>query len=81
MSAMADISFTEGGERLINTLHTHLYSPSSGLSSSDEIKLAAVCFINDTSACSGETFVVAKLLAILKTVVETAALAVRRIMI
>ncbi len=56
MSAMADISFTEGGERLINTLHTHLYSPSSGLSSSDEIKLAAVCFINDTSACSGETF-------------------------
>ena len=56
MSAMADISFTEGGERLINTLHTHLYSPSSGLSSSDEIKLAAVCFINDTSACSGEAF-------------------------
>ena len=29
MSAMADISFTEGGERLINTLHTHLYSPPS----------------------------------------------------
>ena len=56
MSAMANISFTEGGERLINTLHTHLYSPSSGLSSSDEIKLAAVCFINDTSACSGEAF-------------------------
>ena len=56
MSAMADISFTDGGERLINTLHTHLYSPSSGLSSSDEIKLAAVCFINDTAACSGEQF-------------------------
>ena len=56
MSANADISFAEGGERLINTLHTHLYSPSSGLSSSDEIKLAAVCFINDTSACSGEAF-------------------------
>ena len=28
MSAMADISFTEGGGQLINTLHTHLYSPS-----------------------------------------------------
>ena len=56
MSAMANISFTDGGERLINTLHTHLYSPPSGLSSSDEIKLAAVCFINDTSACSGEQF-------------------------
>ena len=56
MSAMANISFTEGGERLINTLHTHLYSPSSGLSSSDEIKLAAVCFISDTAACNGAEF-------------------------
>ena len=56
MSAMADISFTEGGERLINTLHTHLYSPSSGLSSSDEIKTAAVCFISDTKNCSDGMF-------------------------
>ena len=56
MSAMANISFTEGGERLINTLHTHLYSPASGLSSSDEIKLAAVCFISDTKNCSDGMF-------------------------
>ena len=56
MSAMADISFAEGGERLINTLHTHLYSPSSGLSSSDEIKTAAVCFISDTKNCSDGMF-------------------------
>ena len=56
MSAMADISFTEGGERLINTLHAHLYSPSSGLSSSDKIKLAAVCFISDTKNCSDGMF-------------------------
>ena len=51
MSAMANISFTEGGEQLINTLHTHLYSPPSSLSSPDKIKLAAVCFISDTSNC------------------------------
>ena len=56
MSAMADISFAEGGERLINTLHTHLYSPASGLSSPDEIKLAAVCFISDTKNCSDGMF-------------------------
>ena len=56
MSAMADISFTEGGERLINTLHTHLYSPASGLPSSDEIKTAAVCFISDTKNCSDGMF-------------------------
>ena len=56
MSAMADISFIEGGEQLINTLHTHLYSSFSSLSSSDEFKISSVCFISDTSACSDNLF-------------------------
>ncbi len=55
-SAKADISFPEYGEELIYTLHTHLNSPSSSLPSQKEVKLAAVCFINDTENCSGEQF-------------------------
>ncbi len=55
-SAKADISFPKYGEELIYTLHTHLTSPSSGLPSQKEVKLAAVCFINDTENCNGAEF-------------------------
>ena len=56
LSAKADIFFSKYGEELIYTLHTHLTSPTWRLPSSDEIKLAAVCFINDTAACSDGMF-------------------------
>ena len=50
--ARADISTIIDDEKLIFTLHTHLYSSSKGLPSSDEFQTAAVCFISDTSDCS-----------------------------
>ena len=56
MKGKYDISFSKYGEELIYTLHTHLTSPTWRLPSSDEIKLAAVCFISDTKNCSDGMF-------------------------
>ena len=42
--------------QLVNTLHTHLYPSSKSLPSSKVIKTAAVCFINDTQPCNGDSF-------------------------
>ena len=54
--ARADNSVIKSDEQLVYTLHTHLTSPSWRLPSSDEIKLAAVCFISDTKNCSDGMF-------------------------
>ena len=56
MNANAYVSFSKNGEELINTLHTHIYSPTLSLPSSKEIKVAKVCFITDVSDCSGNEF-------------------------
>ena len=56
LNAKANVSFPKYGEELIDTLHTHLTSPSLSLPSSDEFQIAAVCFINDTSACADSLF-------------------------
>ena len=54
--ARADNSVIKSDEQIVYTLHTHLYASSPSLPSSDEIKTAAVCFINDTSACADGMF-------------------------
>ena len=54
--ARADNSVIISDEQLVYTLHTHLYASSPSLPSSDEFQIAAVCFINDTSACSDTMF-------------------------
>ena len=54
--ARADNSVIIDEEQLIFTLNAHLYSSSKRLPSSDEFKIAAVCFVNDTSACSDSSF-------------------------
>ena len=54
--ARADNSVIKSDKQLVYTLHTHLYASSPSLPSSDEIKTAAVCFINDTSACADGMF-------------------------
>ena len=56
MNGKANISFLKNEDELINTLHTHLYPQSDSLSSSQKIKTAAVCFINDTSNCADNNF-------------------------
>ncbi len=43
-------------EKLIFTLHAHLYSSLKSLPSSNEFRIAAVCFINDTEACADGMF-------------------------
>ena len=55
-AARADNSVIISDEQLVYTLHTHLYALSPSLPSSDEFQIAAVCFINDTSACSDAMF-------------------------
>ena len=54
--ARADNSVIKSDEQLVYTLHTHLYAWSPSLPSSDEFQIAAVCFINDTSACADSLF-------------------------
>ena len=54
--ARADNSVIMSDKQLVYTLHTHLYASSPSLPSSDEIKTAAVCFINDTEACADSLF-------------------------
>ncbi len=54
--ARADNSVIISDKQLVYTLHTHLYASSPSLPSSDEFQIAAVCFINDTSACSDTMF-------------------------
>ena len=55
MDALAQSSFLREAE-LVHTLHTHLFPSSRRLPSSDEIKTASVCFVTDTSECSGDEF-------------------------
>ena len=54
--ARADSSVIFDEVQLVNTLHTHLYPSSKSLPSFDEFQIAAVCFINDTEACSDFVF-------------------------
>ena len=61
LSTKADTTFTEGVKHRIYTLHTHLASHPLDLSpqissTNKEYKTAAVCFINDTSACADGMF-------------------------
>ena len=55
-SARADNSVIIDEEQLIFTLNAHLYSSLKSLPSSDEFQTAAVCFVNDTRACNGDSF-------------------------
>ena len=54
--ARADNSAIGDEAQLVYTLHTHLYAWSQSLPSSDEFQIAAVCFINDTTACADGLF-------------------------